>query len=484
MADENVPSPTTREVATTEGGRDITKGWVTALELLRPEDEVLARRGGGDLRIYEELRRDDQVAGTWGQRQDAVVQAEWYVEPGGEKRQDQKAADFLREQLQRVNWDAKTKKMHYGIFYGYAVAECMWAREGGRVVLDDIRVRNRRRFGFDGAGRLRLRTASDPMGELLPERKFWVYSAGADHDDDPYGLGLGHYLYWPVYFKRSEIRLWLIFLDKFGQPTGKGTYPANATEEEKRKLLDALNAIHTESGVIVPEGMDIELIEAARSGSADYSSLYDRMDRAITKIILGHTGGSESTPGKLGGEDMAQEVRADIVKADADVICESFNRQVARWLTEWNFPGAAVPRVWRTLEEPEDLNKLAERDQKISQLGYKPTLKYIRETYGEGWEPAPQQQPRGGGGLSFAEEDKTIPEEMASKLESEADAELGAMIEPVRRLVEQSGSLEEIKRGLEEMFEDVPEEQFGEALQKAIAAAKLAGMYEVSEESE
>lgn len=483
MADESTPAPVTREVATTQDGRDITKGWVTALELLRPEDEVLMRRGGGDLRIYEELKRDDQVAGTWGQRQDAVVQAEWYVEAGGERRQDQKAAELLREQLQRINFDAKTKKMHYGIFYGYAVGECMWAREGSRVVLDDIRVRNRRRFGFDGAGRLRLRTASDPMGELLPERKFWVYSAGADHDDDPYGLGLGHYLYWPVYFKRSEIRLWLIFLDKFGQPTARGKYPQNATEEEKRRLLDALNAIHTESGVIVPEGMDIELIEAARSGSADYSSLYDRMDRAITKIILGHTGGSESTPGKLGGEDMAEQVRADIIKADADVICESFNRSVARWLTEWNFPGAAVPRVWRTLEEPEDLNKLAERDTKISQLGFKPTLQYVRETYGEGWEPAPQQP--GSAAPAFAEgEEKEVSEQLADNLESRAGEAIGAMIEPVRRLVEQSGSLEEVKRGLEEIFEDVPEDRFAEIMREAIAAARLAGMYEVSEGGE
>jgi len=470
--------PETREIASTQDGRDITRGYISPLEILRPEDQVLMRRGGGDLRIYEELKRDDQVAATWGSRQDAIVQAEWYVEAGGESAADQAAADFLREQLSRVRFDAVTKKMHYGVFYGYAVAECLWARDGSRVALEAIKVRNRRRFRFDGAGRLRLLTASDPQGEVMPERKFWVYSAGADHDDEPYGLGLGHYLYWPVYFKRSGLRLWLIFLDKFGQPTARGKYPANATPQEKQNLLDALRAIHTESGIIVPEGMDVELIEAARSGTADYATLYSTMDRAIAKVILGHTGSSESTPGKLGGEDMAEHVRGDIVKADADVICASFNASVARWLTEWNFPGAATPRVWRSFEEPEDLNKLAERDGKIARLGFKPTLQYVTETYGEGWEE--DDRPGGGGPLGFAEGDDQAPTAFADRLEDETEAEMDRLIEPVRRMVQQAGSLEEVRRNLEGMFEELPSEQLGKVMQKALAAAELAGTYEVA----
>jgi len=473
--------PEMQEVATTQDGRDITRGYISPLELLRPEDQVLLHRGGGDLRLYEELKRDDQVAATWGSRQDAVIQADWYVEPGGEKRLDKKAADFLREQLQGIQFDDVTKKMHYGIFYGYAVAECLWAPDGANVALDEVKVRNRRRFAFDGAGRLRMKTHSNPTGELLPERKFWVYSAGADHDDAPYGLGLGHYLYWPVFFKRSGLRLWLIFLDKFGQPTAKGTYPASATPQEKQNLLAALQSIHTESGIIMPEGMDVELIEAARSGTADYADLYEKMDKAIAKVILGHTGSSESTPGKLGGEDMAEAVRDDIVKADADVVCASFNASVARWLTEWNYPGAAIPRVWRSLEKPEDLNKIAERDTRIKQLGYKPTLQYIRDNYGDGWEA----DPRAGGPQSFgfSEAEAEAPEQMADRLEEEAAEGMDAMIEPVRRAIDNAATLKEARENIEKMFEDLPSDQLGQVMQKAIAASMLAGMFEAADEA-
>ncbi|MEX6732595.1 DUF935 family protein [Pseudomonas aeruginosa] len=76
-------------------------------------------------------------------------------------------------------------------------------------------------------------------------------------------------------------------------------------------------------------------------------------------------------------------MRLDLVKADADLICESFNQGPARWLTEWNFPGAEPPCVYRVVEEPEDMDAKASRDEKVVRFsGFKPTLGYVQETYG------------------------------------------------------------------------------------------------------
>jgi phage gp29-like protein len=480
MAEEK---PVTGEVATTIDGRDITRGFVSPLQLLQPTDTVLRSRGGGDLRLYEELLRDDQVKATWQQRQLAVTSAEWEVIAGGESALDQAAADFIREQLSAIRFDKITTGMLFGVFYGYAVAECLWGRDGRHVTLDAIKVRNRRRFRFDGAGRLRLLTGSQPDGELLPDRKFWTFATGADHDDEPYGQGLGHWLYWPVFFKRNGLRLWLVFLDKFGQPTAKGTFPQSSTEQQKQRLLQALQAVHSDSGIIVPEGMQIELIEAARSGTADYTELYDRMDRAIAKVVLGHTGSSESTAGRLGGEDMAGDVRDDIVKADADVVCESFNQTVVRWLTEWNYPGAKPPRVWRNMEQPEDLNLRAERDARVTMMGYRPTLKYIEDHYGEGWEVDNRPSPTASQ-FGFAEADDSARQRgkrMSDRLEEEAVPGWDALMEPVRRLVETADSLEQIRDGILDLYEDMPSDQLAKVLQKAIATAELAGRADVSE---
>ncbi|MGV3629147.1 MAG: DUF935 domain-containing protein [Betaproteobacteria bacterium] len=402
-----------REIASTADGRDVTRGYVSPMQMLGRQDSVLLARGAGSDVIYREVLRDWHVKATLAQRQLAVVARSWEVEPGGNADIDKAAANFLKEQLKRASWDRVTAGMFYGVFYGFAVAEILWGNDGRYVTIDAIKVRDRRRFAFDGAMRLRLLTSANMNpGELLPERKFWHYCTGADHSDEPYGLGLAHWLYWPVFFKRNSIKFWLIFLEKFGQPTAKGTYPGGATASEKSRLLEALQAISTDAGVIIPDGMAIELIEAARSGVADYKAMSEVMDQAIAKVVLGHVGSIESTPGKLGGESNARDVRQDLIKADADLLCESFNAGPARWLTEWNFPGAAAPRVWRQVEKGQDLLKRAQVDKALHGMGWEPeSIDYINETYGGQWKKKtavvasrrPEARPERKTGRAFAE---------------------------------------------------------------------------------
>lgn len=62
------------------------------------------------------------------------------------------------------------------------------------------------------------------------------------------------------------------------------------------------------------------------------------MNAAILVITIGQTASTQGTPGKLGGDEEQADVRADITKADADLVCMSFNGSIARWLTESNSP--------------------------------------------------------------------------------------------------------------------------------------------------
>lgn len=506
FAEPTPARPESREIATTRDGRDITRGFVSPMELLLPQDDILRARGAGNLQIYREVLRDDQVASVFHQRRMAVIAREWEVRPGGTMRRDKQAALFLEQQLRRVNWDAVTERMLYGTFYGYAVAEALWGRDGDRVVLDAIRVRDRRRFAFDADMRLRLLTSTRPNpGEEVPPGKFWWYATGADHDDEPYGLGLAHWLFWPVMFKRQGLKFWLIFLEKFGQPTATGKYPINATPDEKQRLLSALGAIQTDAGIIIPEGMAIELLEAARSGTADYTALYDRMNAAISKVVLGHTGSSDATPGRLGGESNAADVRLDLVKADADLISHSFNCTVARWLTDWNFPGAAYPEVWRIVEEPEDLNGIAERDERLTRIGFRPTLARVQTVYGPDYEDvgaappaaAPPSPPvgegeGGGGGTAAADlaETPDIPRRtdtpapsdlITERLAREAQPAVGDWIATIETMLERAESLEEFREMLIAAYPELPITAFGNALTEATFAAHAAGRFDVEE---
>ncbi|WP_368565503.1 DUF935 domain-containing protein [Pseudoxanthomonas sp. UTMC 1351] len=481
------------EIATTGDGRDITRPYTAGM--LMPTDRVLQQRGGNDLLIYEQVLSEPQVKACFEQRRNAVTSCEWQVDAASDRRIDQKAAEHLRLQLTRIGWDRVTDRMLYGVLYGYSAAELIWNVQGGLLGWEQIKVRNRRRFRFDAAGALRLITPHKPYdGEPAPAPYFWHLATGADHDDEPYGVGLGHWCYWPALFKRNDIAFWLTFLEKFAAPTAIGKYPNAATEDQKAKLLQALMAIRTDAGVICPEGMAIDLLETARSGTADYKTLHDTMDETIAKAILGQTMTSQDGSSRSQAE-VHMDVRQDIVKADADLICESFNLGPATWLTQFNFAGAQPPRVYRVIEEPEDANQMAERDTKVRAMGFKPGLAYIQETYGNHWEldtPASRSgQPTGAGDEStasaFAEPDSIT----AAKAEAQGRLDtiitsadrygtrwprlIGPRVKELQVLLDQSTDLASFRERVIELADSDPTDSFVDALTRAGFASNLFG---------
>lgn len=473
-----------REIATTGSGRDITRPFMAGLQ--QPTDSILQRRGGFDLKVYEQVFSDWQVKSVWQQRQLAVVSKEFKVDAGGDRPIDKLAAEHLEQQLHRVGWDRVTEKMLFGVYYGYAAAELIYGRDDRFITLDAIKVRNRRRFRYDQDGQLRLLTPNNMhLGEPCPAPYFWHFSTGADNDDEPYGLGLAHWLYWPVFFKRNDIKFWLIFLEKFGMPTALGKYDKNALPEEKAKLLEATHAIQSDSGIIIPEGMLIELLSAGRSGTGDYKSLHDTMDAAIAKVVLGQVASSQGTPGRLGNDDLQGDVRLDLIKADADLICESFNLGPARWLTAWNFPDAEPPRVYREVQEPEDMESRANRDEKVFRMsGFKPTLGYVQETYGV----EVQEQTTANGAqppaAEFAEGDKPSDPAaaMASRLAKDLASAVGDWGERLQAIYDSATSLEDLREKLLELAPELSLDEYTAVMGTALEAANLAGRNDVQDE--
>ena len=484
--------PSFNEIAKADHGLLMAQAY--SAMLLENPDTILNRRGR-DLRIYNEILRDDQVKSTFQQRRLAVISKEWEVIPASEAPADVEAADFIREQLQSISFDSITDKMLYGVFFGYGVGECLWEQDRGRIILKDIKVRDRSRFHFDIEHNLRLVTRNNPRGELMPPCKFWVFSNGADHSDNPYGLGLAHYLYWPAFFKRNGIKFWLVFLEKFGSPTAIAKLPTGQADDpkERAKALAALSAIQQDSGLVVPDNVLIELLEASRSGTADYDALCDRMDSAISKIVLSQTMTTDDGS-SLSQATVHKEVMEQVVKADADMLCESLNKQVVSWLTEWNFPNATPPRVWRNTDPEEDLMNRAERDNKISLLGYEPTEEYITQTYGEGWkkkEAAPLP-PTGQGAPPLPKEFSDVSDLTLKRAALRADQQsltdaaeylsthyktmVGHRVDQLNTAIQESDSLEALQQTITDLQEQPPKEDAITTIKNATLVAKLMGL--------
>lgn len=396
MAEEDsqlIPLPDLREIAHIKDGRDFTRTFIEPL--LRPQDELLLQKAPWDyLKLWEYVLEDDQVKTTLQQRFSALKSKETEVILGKRRGMDtttadEKARDFIKEQIEGLSWDDHSEKMAYGVFYGMSFGECMWMRDGSNIVFDDTRggilVRNRRRFRFDIEKRPRLITLADQMfGELLPDRKFWMFQVGADNDDEPFGKGLAHWLYWPVFFKRSDIRLWLKWVESEASGKRVGKYPKNASKKDQDTLLEAAYALGSSGAVVIPEGMLLELQQQGRSSTPDYATLHDKMNASITKVVLSQTMTTEDG-GSYSQAKVHEGVLESVIKADSDLINQSFNRGPVRWLIDWNYPGAAYPQVWRRVESEPDLKPQADRDKTLFDMGFRPRLDYVKATYGEGF---------------------------------------------------------------------------------------------------
>jgi len=471
--------PVYEEIASSRDGEDAAGGLVDALR--QPRDEILRTRGQGDLEIYEQVKRDDQVHSALQQRFEATIARDWIVEPGGSRQRDRRAADFLRAQLQGLRFDDITRKMLNGIFYGYAVAECLWVPDGGQVVLDDIRVRRQRRFAFDMDGGLRLLRRGVPKGEPMPGRKFWTFSAGGDDDDDVYGRGLAYWCYWPVWLKRNGLRFWSIWMEKFAAPTAMGKLPQEASDEERKKLMHALRSITLDSAVIMNQTQEAHLMQALNSAGGDYQLFYKQMDAAVSKVVLSQTMTTDDGSSRAQAE-VHEDVKDDVVDSDADLVCESFADQVGRWLTDWNFPGAQPPRVSRPADEGEDLKARAERDLTITKMGYAPTQDYIDETYGEGFEPRQASAPAGDRASSFAEESggaaaeaEDQRDDLADQLEEVTRAHTDAWLDEIRRILDTSSDFGEAMRRLETLHPELDVSELAKTIGDGLAVANLAG---------
>lgn len=478
--------------------------------LLDPTDSVLQSKGGiANLKIYSELLRDDQVASTWSQRRLALTACETIVEPGAEDATSKAAAEALKAELAALNWDDVTDKALFAVFYGWGVAEVLWkpsTTPGLSVSFDKILVRDRARFRFDRERHLYLWAAASGWRQM-PERKFWPIVSGGDHHDQLYGLGLAHALYWPVFFKRNDIKFWLVFLEKFGMPTAiaKMTEGQLADPEQRKKGIAMLRQIATDAGVLVPRMDDgtpiVELLEAARSGAADYESLQKVMDAAISKVVVGQTMTTDNGSSRAQGE-VHERVAQKIVEADADLLCASFNQGPVKWWCDWNFPGAVPPKVFRVTEPPADLNARAERDGKIYALGFEPEEDYITETYGPGWKKkqapamAPglpgfggMQQPGNADPAQFAEGelaalnalraarrgDQQALVEAATAFAEQYESIVGRQVGAILQAAEDAGDPVLFRERLNEILEAGPEPEAVDKLARAGLFARMMG---------
>ena len=372
--------------------------------VITTDDPLLQERGGvgsSAHELYRDLLRDGKVHSGLQKRKLAVIGREWTVEPTVDSAKGRADAGKVAEILAASGFDRLCNSLLNAVLMGWQPSEIMWGVQDGLVVPLRYKARAQRRFRFvqdegDVQPYLHLLTESDlQRGKRVPERKFIVHSVGSD-DDNPNGIGLGLQLYWPVFFKRKGVMAWNMLCERFGAPIPWGQYPSNATPQERKSLFRGLQAMQTDGVIMTPSGAQITLIETKLSGGgqSSHQSLCNYMDDWIMEVILGQPPRSGGGGALAAAANEREDVRLEISQGDSDLLSETLNDSLLRWICEFN--GFEPCRVWRRIEKEQDTKLEAETDAIIKGLGFKPSLKYIQAKYGEEWqedtptEPTPQ----------------------------------------------------------------------------------------------
>ena len=397
-----------RPEADTEFANRLMDPFETAyMGVLRTNDPLLLERGNGNVQIYWDLRRDGKVFDGLQKRQLALIGKAWQVEPVDKKSAKGTAdAETLTGILKACNFDKLCSELLEALLAGYAVSEVVWTQRDGYWVPARVIQRAQRRFVYVQQDEntppwLHLLTRDNMLtGVPVPPRKFIVHRVNPQ-DDNPYGMGLGLQLYWPVFFKRKGIVAWNKLCDRFGSPTPHGKYPRNAGPKEKGTLADALRAMSNDGYLMTPEGMEIALLESKISGNVTtQQALCEYMDDWIGAVLTGQEARSSGGGALAAASKERQDVRQDLTQADSDLLSETLNASLLAWICDYN--GLEPCQVYRQIKEEDDVKAMAEADKIVYEMGFELDVDTVRAKYGEGWSKkvaAPPGPPVTGTGL-------------------------------------------------------------------------------------
>lgn len=219
-------------------------------------------------------------------------------------------------------------------------------------------------------------------------------------------------------FKNYNVKWWIQFAEiLLGYRIGK----YDASQPDQKALLEtAIRGLATDAAAVISKDSEIEFKEMLQKAASHevYGDLKDWCNSEMSEVVLGHTGTTTGTPGKLGQEDMAKEVKQELVEADATVVDEAISDDLIRPYVDYTFgPQEEYPYYQTDLSQALDLTKEVEVDEGLQRMGAKFKGKYIKEKYGrpiandddEVLEPIPVSTP-------FAAKDSTVIADGKKKL--------------------------------------------------------------------
>lgn len=478
---------------------------LSRLSLILPNPDPILKNLGKDISTYRDLLSDAHVFSNMMRRKSGVLSMEWEIDRGKSK---SRVAKYISDLFADDDFDIYQvmSEILEAPLFGYQPLEVMWHLEPVRAIGKPPEW-----FIFDQENNLKYRPVNGPaMGVELPDKKFLLARHSATYNN-PYGEPALSRCFWPATFKKGGYKFFVIFAEKWGMPFVIGKHRRGEDEAEVERFADMLENMVQDAIAVVPEDAQVELIE--RSGSGDgtlYTGLMHFSNYEISKALLGHSASADSTPGRLGNENMAETAGEDIIGADRRIVEKTLNQFIS-WIAEFKFGEGVTPPTFGLYEE-EDVDKtLSERDEILGRTGVVFTKKYFQRAYGledDEFEVGGTQQPLlSPGEVRFMDHLKALrefqgnpqseipnpksgdgQEQINAFLDALPDEDLQTQIEavlqPVLMAINDGSNYTEILGQLAELYPEMETGKLEEILARAMFVSEVLGRLNAGEENE
>ena len=474
--------------------------------------------------LYEDMEeKDGHIAAELGKRRRALL-VDWSVVPPdnptpAEKRNAELLAELVGEiaDFEDVLFDVTD-----AIGKGFSCCENEWHKPGKYWVPKTITHRPQSWFtvhrGYRQQLRLRSNTTVDGIvGEPL-QTFGWITHVHKAKSGYLERTAMFRQLVWPYLFKNYSVGDLAEFLEIYGIPVRIGKYPSGASEKEKMTLLRALVGIGHNAAGIIPAGMELDFLDAATGDPKAFELMLNWCERTQSKVILGGTltsgADGKSSTNALG--NVHNEVRKDLRDSDIRQVGSTITRDLLYPLAVLN--GLAPDGMRRCpvfrldVGETEDMAAYAEALPKLVDIGVQIPVQWAQEKLGipqpEDGEPvlqatSPAMWRQGmaattgrvpfpghlwgvaaaAGQLPAGQLPPSPQTAMQPQLAANIKAPAAAWVDKIRELVSQATSLEQIRDGIAALDPNMSLDDYAAAMAEALAAAHLAGRYEVLQEA-
>ena len=511
-----VKRPETRQVAVA-ALRDRYSSYPTAG--LTPERlaEIFRLADQGDVsaqaELFEEIECDPHIGSVLGTRKNAVLGLDLTISPASESAEDKKISEFVNNEIDGLNaFDETQLDLLDAIGKGYSLTEIDWRIANDQATIAALRWLHPKRVTFvklvadqwqpdDLTPRL-LTEHNEIEGEEIPPFKalYHRYKARSGYDTKS---GVLRVVAWMYLFKNYALKDWVIFSEVFGMPLRLGKYSSGASTDDRDALMRAVQSLGSDAAGIISKSTEIEFIHAIKAGGEPpYKILCEWADRQCSKAILGQTLTTETDgKGSYAAGKVHNDVRGDLLEADARSLARTLRDQLVRPLVGFNFGwDKPLPKVELPLVETEDLKELAEVAGILSEkIGYPFTLEQISERFK--WRTPQKGEtilgPVGSRQSAVGSETAKSGESLALKAEGLAPETVDPVVlagdrlavhaqtsedrwlNQIKGLLEEVESLEEFRDRIVDLYADLDPAELGEAIAEALTLADLAGRFEV-----